>query len=219
MAEQGEETRRAQALVELDGLLALAELEALGARSCRRLVELVAMAPGRTRRVVSRLSSQRDAAAVDALLALPPATSGVVEGLFRALRAGVRRCFADRWAPHMLALEFPTSTSKRFPVVRERAIAGFGAGLERLEVAGKLRYRVAVFPARVGVDAGSAGARRRLAAWAFELEGLLRDLRRLRGVRLWLNGWRFDDDAPVAATARLALMRAWFEWAQAEGQP
>lgn len=196
------------ALDELDGLLARAELDAdpLDARTCARLVELCALVPGRGRRVVAVLARQRDAAAVDALLALPAGTGGVAESVFAALRRGVVRLRPDGQPfPHMLALEFRSSSSRRFPRLVARASAAFGEELERLRVADKLHYRVCLLgePARL---------RERAPALELDIESLHRDLTRLRGVRLWLNGWTFDDHSGLGPRARAPLMRGWFEW-------
>ena len=197
-------------VTELDALLARAETRdaTLDAEACARLVELCALAPGRVRRVVPVLGRQRDAAAVDALLALPPGASGVVESVFAALRRGAARRRPDGLPyPHMLALEFRSSSSRRFPRLVARASAAFGEELERIRVAGKLHYRVSLLgdPALLG---------RQAPALELDVEGLHRDLSRLRGVRLWLNGWRFDDHSALGPRTRAPLLRGWFEWAR-----
>jgi len=188
------------ALTEVDGLLALADSGTrLDAEDCLRLVERTRQAPGRWGRVVRSLSAQRDAAAVDALLRVPAGASGVVEGVFQALRAGVVRPGASA----MVALEFRSSKSRRFPALLARAHASFGDQLERLRIDGALYYRLALF----------VPERRRVAALELDLERIHRDLQRLRGVSLWLNGWRFDDRSSLRPAARGPLLRAWLDWA------
>jgi hypothetical protein len=198
-----------QALTELDGMLALARSGPLPAASCRRLIELSAEVPGRMRQIVDVLARQCDAAAVDALLELPHGTPGIIEGLFAALRHGVVRRGPDGHEfPHMLALEFRSSPSRRFPGLLARASAAFGSELERLRIDARLHYRYTL------IDEAMHGSRLRERAAPVELdvEQLHRDLARLRGVRLWLNGWSFDDHSKVAPRARAPLLHAWFEW-------
>jgi hypothetical protein len=197
-------------LIELDGMLALARTGPLARDACQRLIELAAEVPGRTRRIVEALARQCDAVAVDALLELPSATPGVIEGLFAALRHGIVRRAADGHDfPHMIALEFRSSTSRRFPGLLARASAAFGSELERIRVDGTLHYRFALF------EPGERGStlRERAAPVELDVEQLHRDLARLRGVRLWLNGWCFDDRRNIAPSARTPLLRAWFQWA------
>jgi hypothetical protein len=107
----------------------------------------------------------------------------------------------------MLALEFRSSSARRFPLLVERASAAFGPGLERIRVEGKLHYRFAL------LDDGPE-LRRRAAAVELDVEALHRDLERLRGVRVWINGWCFADDSAIAPRSRAALVRAWFDWAR-----
>lgn len=205
---------RAQAdLEELDALLALAGSGAVDGPACARMVELVEAVPGRRRAVVAALGRQRSAAAVEALLDLPEATPGVVEGVFQALRAGVRRELAGQAAPRMLALEFRSSKAKRFPAIVERARAAFGAELERLRVDETIHYRVALFEQRPARPSLAARVRER----AFDLERIHGDLLRLRGVRLWINGWCFDDSG-LSPKARVPLLRGWLDWAREEGR-
>lgn len=202
------------ALTQLDALLTLAETAPLDRGDCLRINELVALAPGRLQRVVEAFARQRDAAAVEALLALPHGTRGVVEAVYAALRHGVTRHDPVRGPyPRMCALEFRSSSSRRFPALVARASAAFGAGLERIRVADKLHYRFALFedhPAKPSL-------RQRAAPLELDLLALHRDLGRLKGTRVWLNGWLFDDDSPLRQPARAALLHAWFEWALSEG--
>ncbi|PRP99057.1 hypothetical protein ENSA5_28990 [Enhygromyxa salina] len=199
------------ALEQLDGLLALADAGTLDAPACGQLLELSALVPGRLRRVVDTLSRQRHAAAVDVLLGLPADTRGIIEALFSALRHGVTRTRPDGAAfPAMMALEFRTSTSRRFPALRERASAAFGRDLERIRVGGKLHYRLALIDDPTREPSLSA----RVAPLELDIERLHQDLARLRGVRLWLNGWCFDDHSNIRAPARAPLLRGWLEWAR-----
>lgn len=196
-------------LAELDGLLALATTAPLSATDCARVVALTEAAPGRKRKVVNALSHQRDAAAIDALLTLPAKTPGVVEAVFGALRDGVTREIDGRPCPRMLALEFRASRSKRFPELLAHAEAGFGARLERLELGAQLHYRVSLFedpPER-------ARLRRDARAVELDLIHLHRDLARLKGTRLWLNGWCFEDGSALGPSRRGPLLRAWLDWA------
>jgi hypothetical protein len=213
-----EATAREAALVELDALLALAESGPLDAAACRRMVELSAAVPGRLRRVVTALTHQRDAAAVEALLALPPGGPSIVEGVFAALRRGVTRRRPDGEPfPRMLALEFRSSSSRRFPALVERASAAFGEQLERIRVGTKLHYRVAILERTTdGRREAGSSLGERVAPVELDLESLHRDLGRLRGVRLWLNGWRFDDDSPLRPRTRAPLLRGWLEWARTQ---
>lgn len=205
---------REAALTELDGMLALARTGPLSPNGCRRLLELAPEVPGRTRQIVDVLARQCDAAAVDALLELPSGTAGIIEGLFAAVRHGVVRRTADGHEfPHMLALEFRSSPSRRFPGLLARASAAFGGELERIRIDARLHYRFALIE---GAHASGSSLRERAAPVELDVEQLHRDLARLRGVALWLNGWRFDDQSKLAPRARTPLLRAWFEWVHTE---
>ncbi|PRP90373.1 hypothetical protein [Enhygromyxa salina] len=199
---------RHAALTELDALLSLADAGPLDASSCQRVLELSPLVPGRIRRIVDVLGRQRDAAAVDALLGLPAGTRGVVEAVFTAIRHGVARRRPDRVVcPRMLALEFRSSSARRFPRLLERAVAAFGDDLERIRVEGRLRYRLAL----VERDPPDPQLCARAAALELDIESLHRDLARLRGVRLWLNGWRFDEASNLPPPSRAPLLQGWFE--------
>lgn len=194
------------ALAQLDALLLHARSEPLDANACATLVELSATLPGRRARVVEALRRQRDAVALDALLALPSRTPGVVEGLFAGLRHGVARARPDGSTfPRMLALEFRSSKARRFPSLVERATAAFGTRLERLRVGDTLVYRVAIFEAPTLPEL--------VGPLALDIESIHRDLLRVRGVRLWLNGWCFDDASPLRPPIRVPLLRGWLDWA------
>ena len=194
------------ALALLDTLLG--RPEPLDASECLSLVDALGEVPGRSRRVVERLASQRDAAALDALLRLPSGTAGVVEGSFAGFRRGVARTRVDgRRAERMLSIEFRQSEARRFGALLERAELAFAAQLEHLQADVPV-YRVALFE--------DPSLRRRARELALELEALHRSLLRLRGVRVWINGWRVDDASPLRPPSRVALLRAWLDWASAE---
>lgn len=201
----------AAALAQLDALLLHARTNPLDAGACATLVELSATLPGRRTRVVDALRRQRDSAAVDALLSLPNRTPGVVEGVFNGIRHGVARLRTDgSGSARMLALEFRSSKSRRFPALVERASSAFGAKLERLRVADYLVYRFAIF------ERAEAPALPELVRpLALDIESIHRDLLRLRGVRLWLNGWCFDDRSTLRPPVRVPLLRGWLDWATA----
>lgn len=195
----------AQALAEVDALLA----GPLDAGPCARLAALTAEVPGRARAIVGALAAARSGAAVDALLTLPPTTPGVVEGVHQAIRLGVRRIIGDAAAPELLALEFRGSRSRAFPDLLARAIAAFPS-LERLEVAGELWYRIALGP---GDD--RRALRRVLGGHAHDLVYLHGRLGRLRGTRLWLNGWCLATAGPWTPAHQVHWIRAWIDRALA----
>ena len=201
--------QRQVALTQLDALLSLASTGPLDAAACQHMVELCPLVPGRLRRVVDALGHQRDAAAVDALLELPAGTRGVVEALFAAMRHGVARRRPDgEVCPRMLALEFRSSSARRFPRLLERAVAAFGTELERIRVESRLHYRLAL----VEQPPPAPSLRARATPLELDIQSLHRDLARLRGVRLWLNGWSFDDRGNLPPPTRAPLLRGWFEW-------
>jgi hypothetical protein len=209
-----EDQHQPAALAQLDGLLSRATTAPLDAAACQRMVELSPLVPGRLRRVVDALGHQRDAAAVDALLELPAGTRGVVEAVFNAIRHGVARQRPDGLpCPRMLALEFRSSNARRFPLLLERAIAAFGAELERLRVDGRIHYRLAL----VERQPPTPSLRERAAPLELDIHSLHRDLIRLRGVRLWINGWSFDERGNLPPPTRAPLLRGWFEWVHESG--
>ena len=198
---------RSEAAEALELLLARARRAALTAEDCQRLLEHVTLVPGRLRQVTHALSAQRDAAAVDALLQLPPHVPGVVEGVYAALAAGVARRRRDgEPCPPLLALDFRRSRAKAFAEVLTRAQQVFGPELERLDVDGQPTHRVTVREGR-GTLAG------RVAALAQDVQWLHARTGRLKGTRLWLNGWCFPVDGPWRAPIQVHLLRAWLSWA------
>jgi hypothetical protein len=198
---------RSDAARALERLLARAQKGPLTAEECQRLVEHVALVPGRLRPVARALSAQRDAAAVDALLQLPPHVPGVVEGVHGAIAAGVtrRRRDGQPCAP-LLAIDFRRSRARGFAEVLARARQAFGPELERLDVDGQACYRVTLREGR-GTLAG------RVAAVAQDVQWLHARLGRLKGTRLWLGGWCFPVDGPWRAPIQVHLVRAWLSWA------
>jgi hypothetical protein len=198
---------RSEAAQALELLLGRGRRAPLPAEDCQRLLEHVALVPGRLRHVAHALSAQRDAAAVDALLQLPPHVPGVVEGVHAAIAAGVARRRRDGDpCPPLLALDFRRSRAKGFGEVLARAQQAFGPDLERLDVDGQPCFRVSVREGR-GTLAG------RVAALAQDVQWLHGRLGRLKGTRLWLNGWCFPVDGPWRAPIQVHLLRAWLSWA------
>ncbi len=198
---------RAEALQTLEGLLARAGREALGPHACATMVELTGLVPGWIKRVAHALSAQRSAAAVDALRRMQPGVPGVVEGLYQAFAHGVVRTRSDgSEAPVMLGLDFRRSRSKGFDDLLERAQAVFGGGFEVFRVGGKLHYRISLFGGR-GTLAGRA------AAISNDLGWLHGKLARLKGTRLWLNGWCFEAGGPFKAPVQAHLVGGWLAWA------
>ncbi len=237
--------------------MALSESAALSAAECERLAALAHRIPGRQRRVAAALGGQRSAPAVDALLRLPSTLPGVVEGLFRAFRAGVRRIHtvevplevpgnalgrgAASWtSPAVLALDFRSSRSRQFPALLRRARLSFGSALERLDIgaagtnsAKNTVYRLAVWGPEIDphVDADASLDRWRpdvpkkppqLSTLADEFTWLHAQLGKLRGTRLWINGWCFPHTrvrAEITQAVQVHLVRAWVEWARDTVEP
>mgnify|MGYP007011841241 CR=1 FL=1 len=198
------------ALDELSGLLSKAKRSALQAGECLRAVELVTLVPGWVGRVARVLSDQRDAGAVDALLGMPAHVPGVVEGLYGALSSGVTRPRRDGSPCRaLLALDFRHSRARFFEEALERAHASFDAAFEQLSVGGRPHYRVAIVEGR-GTLAGRA------AAAAHDIVWLHGHLGRLRGTRLWLNGWCFPAEGRLKAPAQVHLVRGWLSWAASQ---
>lgn len=184
-----------------------ARRRALRADECAELVDALGMVPGLLRTAVQSLSCQRDAAAVEALLALPPGVPGWVEALYGAFANGVARPQRDGAASvPMLAMDFRRARSAAFDDAIGRARAVFGDALEQLEVDGREHWRF-VIDARRGTLAGRA------AALALDLQWLHGRLARIKGTRTWLNGWCFDAASPVRPTVQIHLLRAWLSWA------
>ncbi|MBV1862190.1 MAG: hypothetical protein KUG77_27475 [Nannocystaceae bacterium] len=203
---------RAEALQTLEGLLARAEREPLDAHACACMVELSGLVPGRIKRVAHALSAQRSAPAVDALRRMQAGIPGVVEGLYQAFAHGVVRMRPDEAnAPVLLAIDFRRSRSRGFEDLLRRAHAVFGDGFEPLRVGGKLHYRIALFGGR-GTLAGRA------AAISNDLTWLHAKLARLKGTRLWLNGWCFESGGAFKAPVQAHLVGGWLSWAATQTQ-
>jgi len=196
-----------EAAAALDRLLSRMQRTALPAAECQQLVEHVGLVPGRIKQVAHALGAQRDAAALDALLQLSPGVPGVVEGLHGAMLEGVvRRWPSGRTCPPMLALDFRRSRARAFSSICQRAEQVFGPDFESLDVDGQLHYRVSVTDGP-GTLAG------RVAAKSQDIQWLHSRLGRLRGTRLWLNGWCFPVDDAWRAPVQVHLVRAWLSWA------
>lgn len=179
-----------------------------------RCVDLLRLAPGRARDVAHALSAQRSSVAVDALLLLPPTVPGVVEGVFQALARGLRRGRpSDGNHPAALAIDFRSSRARNFPDTLAGARRAFGRDLERLRVNGKDTYRT-VIPTR------DDRLRARGATLPRDLQWLHSRVARLKGTRLWLNGWCFPQDGPMGPAIQVHLLQAWLGFAthQAKGE-
>ena len=98
------------------------------------------------------------------------------------------------------------ATGLSFAALVQRARQVFGTGFERLDVGGQPHYRVSLREGR-GTLAG------RVAATAQDVQWLHGRLGRLKGTRLWLNGWCFPVDGPWRAPVQVHLVRAWLSWA------
>ncbi len=228
-------TSPAEALLALDALLAAADPPTDAA--CSSLAALAAQVPGRCRQVAAALGRAASSAAVDALLALPPASPGVLEALHRCFARGVRRDMALRTgpdahvlqdsepanrppqlAPPLLALDFRGSRASRFPELVRRAQAlgqAAGASFEALDLDGKRRYRLAFWPDRVPPLALAAALR----ASHLDLVWLHARLVKLQGTRLWLSGWSFDGHGPHSPTIQSHLLQAWLQFTEHEPPP
>lgn len=203
---------RIEAAQAVDRLLGLARRGPLSPSQCEALLEAVGMVPGRLRAVASAFSEQRDAAAVDALLRMPPHVPGVVEGVFGAIAAGrSRRRWDGEPCPHMLAIDFGRSRAKSFPPLLDRARRVFGSEFERLDVGGQPFFRV-------GLRRGAGTFAGRVAVHAQDIQWLHGRLGRLKSTRLWLNGWCLAVDGPWRAPIQAHLLRAWLNWAASQTQ-
>ncbi|MEM9460969.1 MAG: hypothetical protein AAGF11_42790 [Myxococcota bacterium] len=201
---------RIQAAQSLDRLLTRARRRPLSATDCQLLVEQVGLVPGRLRPVAHVLSAQRDPAAVDALLQLPPHVPGVVEGLHAAISAGVtRRWPSGQACPALFALDFRRSRARSFAALLDRARQVFNDDFERLDVGGQMHYRLSLRQGP-GTLAG------RVSAKAQDIQWLHGRLGRLKGTRLWLNGWCFGVNGPWRASVQVHLVRAWLSWAASQ---
>ncbi|MBZ5709020.1 hypothetical protein [Nannocystis pusilla] len=200
------------ALHELDALLAGPGLDD---RAVARAVALVARVPGRLRAVVAALAAAGTPVAVAALLGSPQ-VPGALEAVARALARGLTRALpgADA-APVFFALDFRGSRARPFPDLLRRAqlLAGEPSGALRLDVLrvdDRPAYRLSFWPDTLAPRPRATLAR----ACAADLALLHGRLARLRGTRLWLNGFCFDPDGPVSVAAQSHLLRAWLAWSE-----
>lgn len=199
-----------EALETLSRLLARASRHGLRADECQQAVEMLRLVPGYAGRVARALSDQRDAAAIDALLAMPATIPGVVEGIYGALSKGVVRRRRDGSPCRaMLALDFRHSRARSFDDALDRARTLFGSAFETLLIGHKAHYRFVI-----GQGPGTLAGR--AAAAAHDVLWLHGHLARLRGTRLWLNGWCFASDGPLRAPVQVHLVRGWLGWAASQ---
>ncbi|PCC75781.1 hypothetical protein SAMN02745121_07798 [Nannocystis exedens] len=201
-----------EVLRELDALLARGELDE---PAVARLVALAPRAPGRLRAVVGALAAAGGPAAVAGLLTLPQ-VPGALEAVARALARGLTRALpGSAAAPVFFALDFRGSRARPFPDLLRRAqlVAADPSGALRLDVLrvdGKPAYRLSFWPDTLPARARAGLAR----ACAADLALLHGRLARLRGTRLWLNGFCFADDGPVSVAAQGHLLAAWLTWSE-----
>jgi hypothetical protein len=196
-------------LTVVDALLAKMRDRKLTAQECEQLTNALAEVPGRLRTAALGLAAQRDAASVDALLRLPGHAPGVVEGIYKAIECGITRRFdGEHRARPMLALDFRNSRARNFPELLVRASSIFGEDLEALRVAGRLHHRA--------VLSATPAKRARLRKIGSDLEFLHGRLERLRGTRLWVNGWCFHGDDTLPRGTQPHLLQAWLRWATRE---
>lgn len=118
-------------------------------------------------------------------------------------------------APVSLALEFRPSRARPFPDLLRRAQRladdpSDALRLDALRVGDRVRYRLSFWPAELEPRPRAATAR----AAAPDLVLLHARLSRLRGTRLWLNGFALDSDGPVSPAAQAHLLRAWMTWSE-----
>jgi hypothetical protein len=206
-----------EALAELDALLARPDLDD---PALARLAVLAPQVPGRLRAVVAALAASDSPAALAALLTVPDAP-GALPAACRLLHAGRARCLSERpgetgpLAPISLALEFRPSRARPFPDLLRRAqrLAADPSGalrLDALRMGDRVRYRLSFWPAELEPRPRAALAR----AAAPDLVLLHARLSRLRGARLWLNGFALEDGGPVSPAAQAHLLRAWLAWSE-----
>lgn len=201
-------------LAELEEFDALAR-EPLDAEGCGRIAALAHGIPGRRREACELLSTLEPNAPLlnvkgAALLDLPPETPGRIEAVYRLLRLGARRPRIDGGiAPAMLALEFRRSRAADFTELLSQCAEHFAEQLERLELKGRLTYRVRVDPLGAARGGPELQARWRwVHAKAYKRAG----------TRMWINGWSFDREGPLSLQAQPHLAAAWFDWASGMAQ-
>ncbi|WAS98247.1 hypothetical protein [Nannocystis punicea] len=201
-----------EALSELDVLLARGDTSD---EAAARLIALAPRVPGRLRAVVAALAAVGTPVAVAGLLGLPQ-VPGALEAVARALAGGLTRALpGSAAAPVFLALDFRGSRARPFPDLLRRAqlVAADPSGAVRLDVLrvdGKPAYRLSFWPDTLPPRPRAALAR----ACAADLALLHGRLARLRGTRLWLNGFCFADDGPVSVAAQGHLLAAWLTWSE-----
>jgi hypothetical protein len=196
----------------LEALAPLLTRRKLSQIECLRMVDLVQRVPGYIKRVAHALSAQRSAGGVEGLLRLPPGVPGVVEGLYQSFAHGVARQRVDGSAtPPTISLDFRRSRARSFEELVERARAVFGDTFETLRVGKVVHHRFGLYGSR-GTLAGRASA------IANDLQWLHSRLSRLKGTRLWLNGWPFPAEGTLKSAIQVHLVRAWLSWAATQTQ-
>ncbi|MCA9661737.1 MAG: hypothetical protein KC486_25590 [Myxococcales bacterium] len=139
------------------------------------------------------------------LLEAPEPVGGEAVGVVLERRRQPLECLAPAWGALL--------RGARVHVGGEAGATRVGVELlgelaERLEIDGAPAYRLALW----------AGPRRQalrdlLRAHGGDLLYLHGRLARLRGARLWLNGWCFASDGPWSAPRQVHLVRAWIDHA------
>lgn len=183
---------------------------ALDAAACDELAQLAHAVPGHARRICELLAECPLDAAADALLQLPERTPGRIEAFYRAVARGARKPRFVGESPFMMGFEFRRSRARDFQGVLEQCMTLFGPRLERLELGGKLIYRVVLDPLAAARDS---------ARLQTELAWIQPRLTRRAGTRMWINGWSFDAQGPLPASAHRYLVQAWLAWASGERAP
>jgi hypothetical protein len=199
----------AEALARSESILA-AGPDALDAACCAELAQIAQLVPGHVRRICALLAGSELNEAADALLALPRRVPGRIEAFHRAIARGARKPRYVGDSPRVLALEFRRSRAGDFQSVLEQCMKLFGPELERLELEGKLVYRVVIDP----LAAARHGARLQT-----ELAWIQPRLSKRAGTRLWINGWAFDASGPLPKSTHSHLVQAWLRWACGERAP
>lgn len=203
---------RQDALADIHRLMQRGQKRNLTAKDCTTLVHQLRLAPGMLKQVAYCLSDQQSACGVDALLQLPSTVPGVIEGLYRAFSHGIVRLRLDGSScVPMLALDFRRSRAKTFDQLLTRAQTVFTEHFEALSIYGQLHYRV-------GLQGGRGTLAGRASAISHDLQWLHGRLSKLKGTRLWINGWSFASDGPFRAPVQVHLVQAWLTWAATQTQ-
>jgi hypothetical protein len=217
-------THRRQALQELDGLLSRPTLRPA---HCRTLVTLVELVPGRradVARCLAQEMTRKQGPEVSAILAcileLPSELPGVSESVTHAVRRGISRLRPDGTpCPAMLAIDFPASRTRDLPELVDRArrfAAHTETRFDSLRLRSTKRSRVGRSCFRLWLSESEALGRS-LRTAAGHLTYLHRRLVRLKGTRLWIDGWCFQQDDPLRPAVQAYLVQAWIDRVIATG--